>query len=94
MASAELGRLPDGRPGLRRPDPVLFPPGAAKPVAVEVESVKAARRLQAICRGWARCRLVSEVRYYAASHVARAVSRAVSVARAGDVIRVLSLRDA
>jgi hypothetical protein len=25
VASAELGRLPDGRPRLRRPDLVLFP---------------------------------------------------------------------
>ena len=56
--------------------------------------VKASRRLEAICRAWARCRLVSEVRYYAPAHVARAVSRAVSVAHAGDVIRVLSLEDA
>jgi hypothetical protein len=42
-------------------------------------SVKAAGRLEAICREWARGRRVSEVRYYAPAHVARAVSRAVSV---------------
>jgi hypothetical protein len=73
VATAQLGQLPDGRPRLRRPDLVLFP-DAALPVAVEVElSVKAARRLEAICRAWARCRLVSEVRYYAPPHVARAV---------------------
>jgi hypothetical protein len=95
VASAELGRLPDGRHRLRRPDLVLFPSGAAKPVAVEVElSVKASRRLQAICCAWARCHLVSEVRYYAPPHVARAVSGAVSVAHAGDVIRVLPIEDA
>jgi hypothetical protein len=95
IASAELGRLPDGRPRLRRPDLVLFPPDPALPVAVEVElSVKAARRLEAICRAWARCRLVSEVRYYAPPHVGRAVSRAVSVVRAHDVIRVVALDDA
>jgi hypothetical protein len=72
VASARLGDLPDGRPRLRRPDLVLFP-DAALPVAVEVElSVKASRRLQAICRAWARCRLVSEVRYYSPPHVSRA----------------------
>jgi hypothetical protein len=64
-------------------------------VAVEVElSVKAARRLEAICRAWARCRLVSEVRYYAPPHVGRAVSRAVSVVHAHDVIRVVLIDDA
>src|SRR4051812_12569351 len=94
VASAERGALPDGRPRLRRPDLVLFP-DAALPVAVEVElSVKAAGRLQAICRAWARCRLVSEVRYYAPPHVQRAVSRAVSVVHANDRIRILNLEDA
>jgi hypothetical protein len=95
VASAQRGTLPDGRPRLRRPDLVLFPPDAALPVAVEVElSVKAAGRLQAICRAWARCRLVSEVRYYAPPHVAHAVSRAVSSAHAHDAIRILSLDEA
>jgi hypothetical protein len=94
VASARRGTLPDGRPRLRRPDLVLFP-DTALPVAVEVElSVKAAGRLQAICRAWARCRLVSEVRYYAPPHVQRAVSRAVSVVHANDRIRILSLDDA
>jgi hypothetical protein len=94
VASAQRGTLPDGRPRLRRPDLVLFP-DAALPVAVEVElSVKAAGRLQAICRAWARCRFVSEVRYYAPPHVARAVSRAVSVVHANDAIRILNLEDA
>ena len=87
--------VPDGRPRLRRPDLVLFPPDGALPVAVEVElSVKGARRLAAICRAWARCRIVSEVRYYAPPVVARAVSRAVSVVHAHDAIRVLSLEEA
>jgi hypothetical protein len=96
VASASRGALPDGRPRLRRPDLVLFPPnGTALPVAVEVElSVKAAGRLEAICRAWARCRLVSEVRYYAPPDVARAVSRAVSSAHGRDANRVLSLEDA
>jgi transposase len=48
---------------LRRPDLVPFPDTALS-VAVEVElSVKGARRLEAICSAWARCRIVSEVRY-------------------------------
>ena len=64
-------------------------------MAVEVElSVKGARRLEAICRAWARCRLVREVRYYAPPPVARAVSRAVSSVHAHDAIQVLSLEDA
>jgi hypothetical protein len=95
VAGAKLGRLPDGRPRLHRPDLVLFPPDPALPVAVEVElSVKGARRLEAICRAWARCRLVSEVRYYAPPAVARAVSRAVSLAHGHDRIRILSLGEA
>jgi hypothetical protein len=61
---------------------------------VEVElSVSAARRLQAICCGWARWRLVSEVGYYAPPDVAPAVSRAVSVVHADDAIRTLSLEE-
>jgi hypothetical protein len=54
--------LPDGR-RLRRPHLVLFP-DAALPVPVEVElSVKGPPRLEPTCRAWARCRIVSEVRY-------------------------------
>jgi predicted metallopeptidase len=64
-------------------------------VAVEVElSLKGTRRLEAICRAWARCRIVSEVRYYAPPYVQRAVSRAVSTFRADDAIRILSLEEA
>jgi hypothetical protein len=64
VASAELGRLPDGRPRLRRADLILMPSDRRRgPIAVEVElAVKAARRLEAICRAWARCRLVEAVR--------------------------------
>ncbi|HEX2102637.1 MAG TPA: hypothetical protein VHF51_03235 [Solirubrobacteraceae bacterium] len=64
-------------------------------MAVEVElSVKRARRLGAICRAWARCRIVTAVRYYAPPHVGRAVSRAVSSVHAHDAVRILSLEDA
>src|SRR4051812_47596171 len=50
VASAELGRLPDGRPRLRRADLVLMPRERdRRPVAVEVElAVKWARRLEGI----------------------------------------------
>jgi hypothetical protein len=86
VASAERGTLPDGRPRRRRADLVLFP-DAALPVAVEVELCRSRPPAgQAICWAWARCRLVSEVRYYAPPHVARAVSRAVPVVHAHDAI--------
>jgi hypothetical protein len=94
IASAELGRLPDGRPRLRWPDLVLFPPDTALPVAAEVELSVKDDRPEAICRASARCRVVSEVRYYAPPHIARAVSRAVSVAPARDAVRILSLDEA
>jgi hypothetical protein len=93
VASAELGRLPDGRPRLRRADLVLMPRDERRrPVAVEVElAVKWARRLEAICRAWARCRLIDSVRYYASPAAARAVARAVERVSAHDVIEIYSL---
>jgi hypothetical protein len=93
VASAELGRLPDGRPRLRRADLVLMPRERdRRPVAIEVElAVKWARRLEAICRAWARCRLVDSVRYYASPAAARAVARAVERVQAHDVIEIYSL---
>ena len=93
VASAELGRLPDGRPRLRRADLVLVPRDEGRrPAAVEVElAVKWARRLEAICRAWARCRLVDHVRYYASPTAARAVARAVERVQAHDVIEIYSL---
>jgi hypothetical protein len=93
VASAELGRLPDGRPRLRRADLVLVPyDQGRRPVAVEVElAVKGAHRLEAICRAWARCRLVESVRYYASPAAARAVARAVARVHAHDVIEIYSL---
>jgi hypothetical protein len=61
-------------------------------VAVEVElSVKRPRRLEAICRAWARCRLVESVRYYAAPLASHAVARAVDRVGAVDVIEIYSL---
>jgi hypothetical protein len=62
------------------------------PIAVEVElAVKWARRLEAICRAWARCRLVESVRYYASPAAARAVARTVERVHARDVIEIYSL---
>jgi hypothetical protein len=92
VASAQLGHSPDGRPRLRRPDLVLFP-DPALPVAVEVAVGQGSRGLEAICRAWARCRIVSEVRYYAPPHVERAVSRAVAAVHADDAIRILPLEE-
>jgi hypothetical protein len=95
IASARLGRLPDGRPRLRRADLVLMPRDEHRqPIAVEVElAVKGARRLEAICRAWARCRLVESVRYYASPAAARAVERAVERVHAHDVIEIYSLKE-
>ncbi|MDP9345612.1 MAG: hypothetical protein M3P44_07795 [Actinomycetota bacterium] len=92
VASAQLGRLPDGRARLRRPDLVLTSRDGGLPIPIEVElSVKAPRRLEAICRAWARCRIVDGVRYYAPPHVARAVRRAADKVHATDAIDVRSL---
>ncbi len=95
VASAELGRLPDGRPRLRRADLVLMPRDDRRlPVAVEVElAVKWSRRLEALCRAWARCRLIESVRYYASPAAARAVARAVGRVHARDVIEIYSLQE-
>ena len=93
VASAELGQLADGRARLRRADLVLMPRREGqRPIAVEVElAVKGARRLEAVCRAWARCRLVESVRYYASPAAARAVGRAVGRVHAEDVIEIYSL---
>jgi hypothetical protein len=93
VASARLGELPGGRAALHRPDLALVSNGG-RVVAVEVElSVKAARRLHAICRGWARARHVHHVYYLAAPAAAKAVGRAVGQTRAQDRITVLPLGD-
>lgn len=93
LASAELGRSPDGRPRLRRADLVLVPrDDDRRAVAIEVElTVKGARRLEAICRAWARCRLIDSVRYYASPAAARAVARAVERVHAEGMVEIYSL---
>jgi hypothetical protein len=96
LASARIGIAPDGGPLLHRPDLVLWPQdaeeGAGLPVAVEVElTVKAPRRLQEICRAWARCSCVAGVLYLAPPEVRRALERAIDQVQAGERIAVLGL---
>jgi hypothetical protein len=91
IASARLGELPGGRPALHRPDLALVSP-QGNVVVVEVElSIKAPRRLAAICRAWARARHISGVYYLAAPAVARAVERAIAETRSEDRIVVLPI---
>lgn len=77
---------------------MLWPSGTEAqggPVAVEVElTVKAPPRLTAICRAWARCRLVDGVLYYAPPAVTRALQRAIDEAQAGDRVVALPLAGA
>jgi hypothetical protein len=91
IASARLGELPGGRPALHRPDLALVSPDG-NVVVVEVElSIKAPRRLAAICRAWARARHISAVYYLAPPMVARAVERAIAETRSEDRIVVLPI---
>jgi hypothetical protein len=91
IASAKLGELPGGRPGLHRPDLALISPDG-NVVAIEVElSVKAPRRLAAICRAWVRARHISAVYYIAPPIVARAVERAITETRTENLIVVLPI---
>ncbi len=93
MASAKVGELPGGGAALHRPDLALIAPDG-RVLAIEVElSVKAARRLQAICRGYARARHLHHVYYFAARPAARALARAIELTRAQDRIAVLALAD-
>jgi hypothetical protein len=83
-----------GRPHerLHRPDLVMWAPREAGhlPVAIEVElTLKAPRRLERICRAWARCREVSGVLYLCPGPVCAAVERAIE--RAGARERVVAL---
>jgi hypothetical protein len=57
--------------------------GFEPPVAIEVElTVKAPRRLRAICRAWERCRTVAGVIYLVAPSVEPALTRAVAATEA------------
>jgi len=83
------------RCGEHRPDLLLCPRdelAGELPVAVEVElTVKAPRRLAAICRAWARCRDVAGVLYLATPPAERALRRAISAAGAGPEVVVVPL---
>ena len=91
IASAKIGELPGGRPALHRPDLALTSPVGGT-FAVEIElSVKGARRLDAICRGYARARHVQQTIYLATPKAARGVDRAIVRTRSADRIIVLPL---
>jgi hypothetical protein len=93
IASVKLGELRGGRPALHRPDLALIG-GEGHVLAIELElSIKAPRRLQAICRAYARSRHLAHVYYLATPGVQRAVARAVAEVRAEDRIAVLALDD-
>lgn len=91
LASVRLG----GNAGIHRPDLVMKPPAGFDErlrVAVEVElTIKAPGRLEAICRGWARCRTIDGVLYVAPPDVERALARAVKATRAGERVAVVLL---
>jgi hypothetical protein len=96
LASALLGRGPGDTPLLHRPDIVLWPQDARSerrlPVAVEVElTIKAPRRLLAICRAWARCRCVAGTLYLVAAEVEKPLARAIAQAQAGGRIAAVPL---
>ncbi len=92
VASIQVGRTTTNAK-LHRPDLVLTSKrGPVIPIEVEL-STKAASRLAAICRGWARARHINTVYYLAAPGPARAVARAVRSTNAGGRIRILDLDD-
>jgi hypothetical protein len=95
LASAIVGRGAAGEPLLHRPDLVLWrramQPGS-RPLAVEVElTVKAARRLEGICRAWARCDRVAGVIYVVAPEVERPLDRAIRKAGAQERVTAVPL---
>jgi hypothetical protein len=92
LASASLGLGGTESPLLHRPDLVLWPTQADRtlPVPVEVElTVKAPRRLIAICRAWARCRSVAGVLYLTTPEVRGPLTRAIRAAAAEGAITQL-----
>jgi hypothetical protein len=94
LTSAQLARHAVGESRLHRPDLILWPDisEGALPVPVEVElTVKAPRRLLAICRAWARCRSIAGVIYLASPEVVQPLSRAVAGARAIERIAIVPL---
>jgi len=93
VASIELPGT-SGRARVHRPDMALASFDGAKQrlVAVEVElTAKGSRRLDVICRGWARARHVAGVRYYAPPPVQRVLHQAIARNHCADRIQVLAL---
>ncbi|MHB8531681.1 MAG: hypothetical protein ACYDC2_03065, partial [Solirubrobacteraceae bacterium] len=81
-------------PSTHRADLAVLPPNRGAPLAVEVElTVKAPRRLLAICTAWARSREVAGVLYLVTPPVRPALERALAAARAGSGIGVADLDD-
>jgi hypothetical protein len=94
VASAVLRHTGGRNPMLHRPDLVMWPSPCdhCSPIAVEVElTTKAPRRLEEICRAWARSRDVSGVLYLATPAVERALRRAIDRAHAAERIVVVPL---
>jgi hypothetical protein len=92
LASAVLGTAADGRPLLHRPDLVLCDRAGGARVAVEVElTIKAPRRLQAICRAWGRSRCAAGVLYVAPREAQGPLRRAIIGAAAGERIALVAL---
>ncbi len=94
LASAVVRRLGEHGPVLHRPDLVLCSSGSPRRerIAVEIElTIKAPRRLEEICRAWARSRTLTGVVYVAPPAVERALRRAIAKARADERIAVVSL---
>jgi hypothetical protein len=78
-----------GAGALHRPDLVLEidHQDQPRPIVVEVElTVKAPRRLVAICRAWARCRQLAGVLYLTSEEVQTPLARAIETAQAGGLI--------
>jgi hypothetical protein len=92
IGSIPVGALPGGRPALHRPDLVLQASGKAWAVEVEL-AVKAPRRLEVICRGYARARHIHHTIYLVTPAAGRAVTRTVEEVRAADRITILDLPD-
>jgi hypothetical protein len=85
LASAVMGRLPNRKPRLHRPDLVFL--ADEGPIAIEVElTAKTPRRLEAILLAWYQASWVWQVHYYCApGQTRRAVDRAA--ARVGVGVR-------
>ena len=94
FASAKLAASRRAQGGLHRPDLVLCPhsPAGGLPLAIEVElTIKSPDRLVEICRGWARCRTIAGVIYFAPEDVQRALRRAVTKVHAFEQVAILPL---